>query len=329
MRYLPDCRTIAALSCALAGMLGCDSTGSVQPDESPAANEQRPQKDMTAADIMGKMVAAYRDADAYFDNAVYGEHFVLAADGVKRQGLPVSVSVRWKRPNQFRITRVEVRPDGQPHAAIVACDGDKLEAMLSQLEPQRLSLPAPSVATRKTIAPDPLLRQVLFPVPLQDMFPQLALLLADGEQPAWPLAAPDSLELLPQENLRKDGSEPAPCYRIQMQTTAGPQICWIDKRCFLLLRIELPGEELRKQLYPDHDFLEFCWRFDFFDATSNPPLPNEAFRLDSDEELPPSELVDAFSEPPSSTASADLGEQEGDAVTTENELDDNDDRPND
>lgn len=319
MRYPSGCRTTAAFLCVFASLLGCNSAENVQPDDNPPTPQPRRVDGMSAADIMGKMVAAYRDADGYFDNAVYGEHFVLASDGVLRQGLPVSVSISWKRPNKFRIARVEVRPDGEPRAAIVACDGEDLEALISELEPQRLSLPAPDVATQETITPDPLLRQALFPVPLQDMFPQLALLLADGEQSPWPLAAPESLVLLPEKNLLEGESEPVPCYRIEMQTTAGPQICWIHKQSFLLLRIELPGEELRKQLYPDHDFLEFCWRFDFYDATINPPLPDEVFRFEFDETLPPPELVDAFSEPSSSTKSE---EQESDASTAEKEVDD-------
>ncbi len=270
---------------------------------------------MTAEDIMAKMVSAYRDARVYLDNAEYGEHFVLAADGVQRQGPPLSVSVLLKRPNQFRITRVEPRADGNPDAAVVACDGEKLEAMIARLEPQRLSLPAPKVATLGTIAPDPLLRKALFPVPIQDMFPQLALLLADESETPWPLAAPSGLLLLPAKDIHSSGSPPVPCYRVRMQTTMGPQICWIEKETFLLLRMELPSEELRKQRYPDHEFTSFNWRFDFYDATLDVQLPTKTFRLESSDGDPAPEVVTAFHEPATGDKNTQNNATAGDAVS--------------
>jgi hypothetical protein len=295
----------ATLSLMVTTAAGCSSPSSDSPTADVGSPEPPRQDGLTAAEIMNKMVAVYRDADVYVDNAEYGEHFVLAGDGVQRQGPPLTVSVLFKRPNQFRITRVEPRSDGEVDAAVVACDGEKLEARISRLEPQRLSLPAPEEATLDTIAPDPLLKQGLFPVPVQDMFPQLALLLADKERTPWPLEGGDHLTLLAPKEIRARGASPLPCYRVQMQTTMGPQICWIDKQKFLLLRIELPSEELRKRIYPNHEFTSFSWRFDFYDATLDVPIPRTTFRLEADSEAPEAVLVTAFQELPAKDSGVD------------------------
>ncbi len=78
----------------------------------------------------------------------------------------------------------------------------------------------------------------------------------------------------------------------------GPQICWIDKQSFLLSRIELPSEELRKRIYPNHEFTSFSWRFDFFDATIEARMPSKVFRLENDNLQPRQELVTAFQHQP-------------------------------
>lgn len=53
-----------------------------------------------------------------------------------------------------------------------------------------------------------------------------------------------------------------------------------SKESFLLLRVEIPAEKLRERLYPNQEFLQFAFRFDFFNVTLDTRLPKEVFRLD-------------------------------------------------
>lgn len=312
---------LAAWLLLVTGM-GCSGTAVEAPQQQ--AEEPR-QQGMTAAEIMEKMVATYRDADSYIDNAEYGSHFVLANDGVQRQGLPISVSVLLERPNRFRITRVEQQLDGTAESVMVVSDGDTLEARIDSLAPQKLSLPAPEQATLNSVAPDPLLREALFPVAVQDIFPQLALLLADQEHPAWPLQAVRGLSLLPAKAIESSGGESRECFRVQVSTTAGPQICWIDQQTFLLLRIEIPSEQLAKQNFPNQEFANYSMRFDFYDVALGVQVRKGDFQLqDSGEEQP--QLVEQFTKPAANESPAaeeqDSPEQEAveqEAVEKSNE----------
>jgi len=287
-------RGIGLAACLL--LVACAGCGGSADEPPPQDSVEPQQQGMTAAQVMEKVVATYREADSYIDNAEYGSHFVLASDGVQRQGLPISVSVLFERPNRFRIARVEQQLDGTAEAVRVVSDGDTLEANIDSLVPQRLSLDAPQEVTLDSICPDPVLRESLFPVPVQDIFPQLALLLADEEHPAWPLQAVRGLSLLPEKDIQSSGGESRPCFRVQVSTTAGPQICWVDQETFLLLRIEIPSEDLAKQNFPNQEFSSYSLRFDFYDVALGVQVRKGDFQLhkSGDEEL---ELVKQFTKP--------------------------------
>lgn len=280
----------------LLSLLAAYGCGGEPPPEvaKPAPQQQAQQDGMTAEQIVRRMVEIYHETSVYADEAEYAAHFVDASDGVERQGLPVTVSVLLQRPNRFRIARVEPQQDNKFSAAVVASDGEQLEGAISEQEPQRLRLPAPQEVTLDNLAPDPVLEKALFPVPVQDMFPQLAMLLSDEEHPAWPLAARNNLVLLPAKQIRPRGGQSLACYRVQMQTTEGPQICWIQKDSFHLLRIEIPAEKLRQQLYPNQKFIRFAFRFDFFSVTLDTQLPREVFQLDGPPDGSEPQLVTKF-----------------------------------
>lgn len=289
------CSTLVLLSAIGVGCGGNSTAPAEKAENAEPAREPERQDGMTAAEIMEKMVAAYREADTYLDNAEYGEHFILPNDGVMQQGPSVMVTVMLNRPNRFRIVREAARLDGPSERVESVSDGTKLQATVSRLPEQRLSLPAPEVATLESVAPDPLLREELFPAPVQDMFPQLALLLSAEDEKPWPLQATAGLVLLPQKELRREHGSNAMCYRVQMQTTMGPQICWVEKETFLLRRIEITNDELREHLYPNQKFTEFSWQFNFDDATFDAQIDKAGFRL------PPAEgddvqVVEAFVE---------------------------------
>lgn len=292
----------------------CSGCGGAPDAEDPADKPEPRQLGMTASEIMEKMVATYQQADSYIDNAEYGSHFVLADDGVQRQGLPMTVSVLFERPNRFRITRVEqqLQADGSAERVLVVSDGDTLEAIIDSLAPQRLSVEAPEVANLKNIAPDPILRSALFPVVVQDIFPQLALLMADKEHPAWALQARSGLSLLPAKDIESSGGISRPCFRVQVSTTLGPQVCWIDQETFLMLRIELPSQELAERNYPNQKFTEYSMRFDFYDVALGVQVRKGDFRIKeagADEQV---KLVKRFTELETAAATPSSAEATGD-----------------
>ncbi|MGI9458254.1 MAG: hypothetical protein ACR2NU_16950 [Aeoliella sp.] len=315
--HFRSCWGIVAGYLMLATSIGC---GAATEDKSPAAGAEPDATKvdgMTAADVMEKMVAVYREAESYMDNAEYGQHFVFASDGVLRQGPPIVISVMFQRPNKFRITRLEPKADGTEENAVVTSDGERLRAGASRLDPQVLQLPAPASANIESIAPDPLLRKELFPVPVVDLFPQLDLLLTPVGETAWPLAVRDALAMLPAKELKTRGADARLCFRVQFPTTMGPQICWIEKDSYLLLRIELPSEELQEQLYPGGDFSSFAMRFDFYDAILDADFPDDVFQLEFDEQA--AETVAEFREPPvKEDESIDEGESESEEAADEN-----------
>ncbi|MCO6042807.1 hypothetical protein NG895_02700 [Aeoliella sp. ICT_H6.2] len=286
-----SCLVLLAVLC-----IGCEGEPAQPGKKAEPTSEPERQDGMTAVEIMQKMVAVYREADSYLDNAEYAEHFILPEDGVKRQTPPTTFAVRLQRPNRFLITRLRTMMDGPPQGALVGSDGTTLEAVVTQLEPQRLRVDAPEVATLKTVAPDPVLREALFPGPIPDVFPQLALLLSEEEQAPWPLEAPRALVLLPPKKLDSSSKEAAECYRVQLRTDQGPQVCWIHKETFVLLRIEIANKKMQKHLYPNQEFTEFTWQFNFYDVAIDVETTKEMFRLAPAEDGQ-EEIVEAFREP--------------------------------
>lgn len=293
----------SSIACSTLVLLGAFCAGcgekSQQPSERSAeASEPERQDGMTAVEIMQKVVAVYREADSYMDNAEYAEHFIRPTDGVMRQTAPTTLSVRLQRPNRFLITHMRTIIDAPPQGAIVASDGSRLEAVVTNLAPQRLRVDAPEVATLQTVAPDPILREALFPGPIPDIFPQLALLLPDGEKAPWPLEDPRALVLLPPKKIKTPSQDAIDCYRVQLRTDEGPQVMWIHKETFVFLRIEIANEKIQKHLYPDQEFTEFTWQFNFFDVAVDITTSKDMFRLPSLEGQDEEEMVDAFRQPP-------------------------------
>lgn len=314
-RLVPWFACLSVVLCTL----GCSSPStSSETKEQSVDRAPATQDGMTAVQIVERMVEVYHKADTYTDDAVFGQHFVRADDGVKRQTIPLNVSVLFKRPNRYRITRLEPTPDGKDlaAAAIAACDGKQLEGAVSWLEPQRLRLPAPEVATLETVAPDPMLHNALFPVAVQDIFPQLALLLTPEDQKPWPLVAPAGLTLLPPKDLGPE-DQLVPCYRVRMQTNVGPQVLWIAKKSFLLLRMEISNDQLCKQLYPHIKFNKFVWQFDFLDVRVDAPASRDLFRMTPAKDGGKPRFVTKFEEPPAEEEKTQTPESSGDPVAND------------
>ena len=257
---------------------------------------------MTASQVIAKMAEVYRTAKSYMDNAEYAEHFTDASRGVPQQTHPHVTSVLLNRPNRFRITRFVPAVEGPPQLATVASDGKRLLADVSDFTPQVLEAAAPEVLTPEKVAPDPLLREALMPVPMENLFPQLSLLLVTEAHPSWPPLADDRLEMLPPKLLVRRGHASYECFRVRVATSLGAYVYWIDRESFLLHRLELPSDEVRKLHYPDRRLGSYRLIIDFFDVAIDVEVPDDAFQLDIPDDAVRVEKFEAKTQVDASTA---------------------------
>lgn len=278
---------VAAVGCAVALGCGAPPPGADNPPAAEAASKTAPSVEeiegVTAAEVLAKLTATYRQATTYFDNARYYERFVQRGDGVPREPLPHEVSVAYQRPGRLRISRAAPGEDGAAIKVVLTTDGDRLRVASTDREGELLDREAPALVDRSALDAAGEACSELFPVPLENLYPQLDLLLADGE-PEF-LASAD-VALLASEAL--DG---APCYRLRIDRPAGQYTAWVDKQTGLLRRLEMPTDEVRRQLDPDGSLMRLELWIDFHDADIGTPIGLPTFQRIPGDGV---ELVESF-----------------------------------
>jgi hypothetical protein len=237
-----------------------------------ATSEQ--QVGTTAAQVLDEMVAAYQGAESYFDNAEYCERHVYQADGVEVLPPPHVMSVAFRRPNCVRIQRNVPAGDGPGLEVTVACDGERYRAFISDLADQSLDRPADSMLVYNNISPDELLSRVLTPVPLENLYPQLDLLVSSKSAPPKLLAGAKSKLLASAEH---GGVK---CQRVELSRGDQAWVLWIDEAEHVLRRLDMPTEDVRLALDPSGNLKELELWIDFRDATIGTPLADSAFAVD-------------------------------------------------
>ena len=274
MRFLPPPSPILALL-LLGTLVGCSGELAPQRAESTdLSSAEVPAAEVTAAEVLDRMAAAYREADSYFDNATYHETFLKRGEEQLISPPPHQVSVVFERPNRFRLLRRELATSRGELSVTAASDGKRFMATISNVSDQILDLPAPAALSAATITPDLVLRQALTPVSLENLFPQLDLLLASDTAPAKLLLAIEPRRLADRE---LKGTN---CYRVEVHHTTGKHRLWIDAENYLLRRLELPTEEIQRQLDPQGVMLDWRLWIDFNDAHAGGPLADSLFQLD-------------------------------------------------
>lgn len=264
----------------ITAVAGCGRPDSTSRNEGQNVDAATEYDGLTAAKVVAKMVDTYRNATSYMDNAEYAEHYSDAKRGVPQQTHPHVTSVLLQRPNRFRITRFVPAVEGPPELATVVCDGKRLLADVSDLGPQVLDIEAPTEMTFESIAPDPLLRSAMFPVPIENLYPQLDLLLAEESTTPWPATVSGRLEMLPPSGLERKGHPAVECFRVRLPAALGAYVYWIDRKSFLLHRLELPSDEVRKLHYADRDLGSYQLVIDFYDVAIDVDVPNSAFAME-------------------------------------------------
>ena len=195
--------------------------------ETPSA---APGQKMTAREVLGAMVAAYKNAASYADQG----HVVLSG---QREGQPLEersdCAVFFARPNKIRL---------QVDSGEVVCDGQYLWGSTKVMPNQVLRQPAPPKLAIANLYPDHILgysmiegpNQVFSWVPVQAI-----LLLADDPLKTLLHQAKDPV-LLPPARL-----EGASCHRVEIERPDGKAVFWIDQNGFVLRRLEFPTQSFQ------------------------------------------------------------------------------------
>lgn len=176
----------------------------------------------TAKAVLDRMLKSYREASSYADSG----QLVVRYDRENGERVPedVDFSVTFARPNKLRM---------HLYQAIVVSDGKDLRATVGDLPNQVLSVPAPKTLTHETLYKDPILTPVLTQGIVGASI-QLAMLVSDNALEGL-LEGADAPTLLEPEKV-----EGEPCYRVQLNPAFGKVIFWIDKKTYVLRRINFP-----------------------------------------------------------------------------------------
>lgn len=261
---------IAVIALTLATMVGCQPGGSTKPKEpakqaAKGSEKEAPEasgKPMTALEVLGRMVAAYRNASSYVD--VGTVRLVAEADGKTIQDETVNFSLAFVRPNKLRI---------RAYGAEVVCDGQKLYAYRRDIPGQIFSRAAPEQLTMKNVQPD-LAVMMAMTQGFAGAMPQIPLLFGK-----------DQLDGLLRDLGEPEMSEPGhidgnACYRVKLRGPDGIATIWIDQKTYVLRRIVLPTDSLRKAISQDGAVGNISVVADFTGAKLNGEVDPNAFKFD-------------------------------------------------
>ena len=205
--------------------------------EETALETTKPAADFTASEILQKLLATYRGADSYQDQAIVRLSF-QQGDQPVRQEWPASVA--FERPNKLSLAAYQ---------ATVKCDGNELRARIDDPETgnvdnQVLVRPAPNDLKLADLASDQLLYDILSsqlrrqPIQLELLLESGGLVSAFGADVAC-------------KRLADAKHDEKICFRVEVPSPGGPFVFWVDQTDFLLRRLDYPAAALVPDLVND------------------------------------------------------------------------------
>lgn len=255
---------------------------------------------VTAEELLSQVRAKYAGAQSYSDNATLKQRGVNRSRGTKTEVPFTQLSLLFVRPNRYAISYEDALPgsQGQTKYRIVS-DGKRIRSSASQLPEQIHEAIAPRKTTPDNLIPEPELRSAILQVALENLFPQLVMLLAgDDEKPVFARAT--HRDFLPDEKI-----DATPCYRLSLTEPEGTRVLWIDKETLLLKRMEIPIEGQREALDPAHEYVSYSVDIDIENVTLDGEFPDSATEM----EVPAGgRLVRRFIPPPPAGPSEALGQ---------------------
>jgi len=228
--------------------------------------------------VLEALAAAYRSAKTYSDK---GTVRITAQAGDKNIDRTVDFAVAYQRPNKLRM---------EAYAAKIVIDGKKFYASIDDLPGQVLEKDAPAELTMKSVYCDRILIDASFNG-FAEAVPQIPLLLDDK---AIDILLRDAEEPKLIEPGEIDGRR---YYRLQIRRPAGLSVLWIDKETFVLRRMILPTNDLRRQMSESLGGVQIetlSVVADFSDARLNGQIDQQAFQF----EVPANAEIVKFFIPP-------------------------------
>lgn len=216
----------------------------------------------TGRGVLEAMAAAYQSAPRYADA---GELRFYVRRGEEVLDNKVDFAVSFVRPNRLRMEVYQVK---------LVCDGQCLRAAIDDLPGQVLELPAPAALSLKNILSDSILAEVL-----------TGGIVGGPPQPLL-LLEKDALQQILQRAQEPELIEPGTinnqeCYRVAIRRPEGQQVFWVDKKTYLLRRIEYPTDLLADQLGAGAKPEQISLAAEFHSATFSPPEDPKAFTFET------------------------------------------------
>jgi thiol-disulfide isomerase/thioredoxin/outer membrane lipoprotein-sorting protein len=186
-------------------------------------------KATTGREVFNRMVIAYRKANTYADAGQI--HLTAEAGSEKIIDTTLSYSLTWERPDKIRV---------QSCQGMVVCNGKEVFAAIEDLPGQVVQKKAPIRVTMKTLYADRILASAL--TQGIGVLPQAILLLSENPMKSL-LGDDENPKLL--ESGQIDGRD---CYRVRTKGPDGDATFWVDQETFILRRILLPADEIRRAM---------------------------------------------------------------------------------
>ena len=194
----------------------------------------------------------------------HGHRAAVGRAGDQKIDQKEDFSVTLVRPNKIRL---------QAYQANFVCDGNLIHASIKDLAGQVLVKPAPPRITLAAIYHDPNLATALSRGSAGPL-PQLFLLLSEH----------------PLKDLLQEGEEPRlvqpgqiegrNCHRVELKRPEGTLTFWIDQESYVLRRIVLPVDDLRRELSREKPVETISLVAEFTGATLNGKVDPKAFTFE-------------------------------------------------
>ena len=261
---------LAATWIGLAVLTGCKDKSNTLDQSSQTIAKTSSGED--AQQLIQKMRNRYRTANSYSDNATFVQQSVLRSEGVERKTSFHQLSLVFERPNKLRFKFQKTRSNSPGSDSYdVASNGVIVRSHATELPEQVHEAIAPLELTPDNIVPEPEIRQAIFEVSQENVYPQFMLLLGDGE------LFPNNSEpqLLEEQKLGETN-----CYRVKFKSDAGTRVLWIDSQTYALRRMELPLEAQLKDLDPQGLYSELKIWIDYDNPQFDSQYPAETYALE-------------------------------------------------
>ena len=294
---------LACLATFAVHLSGCSpaKTGSTSTSgsEETESNVSAP----TADEVLAKMVAVYRVANSYVDQATYFRSRARRDEKVIRPRPIHEMSLALSKPNKLRFMTKQVYPRSARNVSFdVASDGTVIRSSAGGLVGQIHEVSTPETLTVENFIPEPNIREAALRVSLENIYPQLSIMLTDGDiTKVFPKA--EKTELIEDDKL---GGRL--CHRVALTSADGTRVLWIDEETSLLLRMELPIDSQMSELDPEGVFSQYSIWIDYNQVALDTEIVEDVFAMSIPEGV---RRVSSLVEPPPPAPSDKLGQPVG------------------